>query len=243
MVVVVLWCCMAEIGEEERKYEILEFRPENLVARPTVALVNKCGYLRFISSSRSQVTPSHIPVEDSDSLIEEIYLSFTPDDPMPSGIEDNDYDSEMDILILEELFDNYSLSLPENESFHFDIPSSSRPPVKPPDGNTGILTIKMMGDISEHKDHMPGLMITRVSNQEKSPDLLSHQGLKTFQPFAECPMMIHKKNTPILDVPLFHFYPLDQFKYRGIRIARIVKSLVLLVLSFIHKSFTFSASF
>nr|GEY17331.1 hypothetical protein [Tanacetum cinerariifolium] len=31
----------------------------------------------------------------------------------------------------------------------------------------------------------------------------------------ECPMMINGKNTPILDVPLFHFYPLDQLKYGG----------------------------
>nr|GEY05325.1 hypothetical protein [Tanacetum cinerariifolium] len=31
----------------------------------------------------------------------------------------------------------------------------------------------------------------------------------------ECPMMIYGKNTPILDVPLFHFYPLDQLKYGG----------------------------
>nr|GEW02019.1 hypothetical protein [Tanacetum cinerariifolium] len=68
---------------------------------------------------------------DSDSLMEEIGLSFTSDDPMPSGIEEDDYDSERDIPILEELLDNYSLSLPENESFHFDIPSSSRPPAKP----------------------------------------------------------------------------------------------------------------
>nr|GEU87633.1 hypothetical protein [Tanacetum cinerariifolium] len=42
---------------------------------------------------------------------------------------------------------------------------------------------------------------------EKSPDLLSHQGLEAFQPSAECPMIINGKNTPILDVPLFHFYP------------------------------------
>nr|GFB40672.1 hypothetical protein [Tanacetum cinerariifolium] len=108
---------------------------------------------------------------------------------------------------LEELLDNYSLSLPENESFHYDIPSSSRPPGKPPDGNTGILNIKMMGEISEQKVPMPRLMITRVSNQEKSPDLLSHQGLEIFQPFAEFSMMSHEKNTHILDVPLFHFYP------------------------------------
>nr|GEZ11241.1 hypothetical protein [Tanacetum cinerariifolium] len=46
-------------------------------------------------------SPSPIPVEDSDSLIEEIDLSFTPDDPMPPGIEEDDYDSERNILILE----------------------------------------------------------------------------------------------------------------------------------------------
>nr|GFD24019.1 hypothetical protein [Tanacetum cinerariifolium] len=63
----------------------------------------------------------------------------------------HDYDSERDILILEELLSNDSLSLPENESFHFDIPSSARPPSKPPDGNSGFLNVKVMGDISEHK--------------------------------------------------------------------------------------------
>nr|GEV86176.1 hypothetical protein [Tanacetum cinerariifolium] len=101
-----------------------------------------------------------IPVEDSDSLIEEIDLSFTLDDPMPSGIEEDGYDSKRDILILEELLSNDSLSLPENESFHFDIPSSSRPPAKPPDGNSGILNVKVMGDISEQNVPMPRLMFT-----------------------------------------------------------------------------------
>nr|GFA17697.1 hypothetical protein [Tanacetum cinerariifolium] len=160
-------------------------------------------------------SPSPIPVEDSNSFMEEIDLTFTLDYPMPPGIEEDDYDSERDILILEEFLDNYSLSLPENESFHFDIPSFSRPPAKPPDGNTIILKIKMMGDIFEQKVPMHGLMITRVSNQEKSPNLLAHQGLETFQPSAECPMMIHGKNITILDVSLFHFYPLNQFKYEG----------------------------
>nr|GEZ68242.1 hypothetical protein [Tanacetum cinerariifolium] len=96
-------------------------------------------------------SPSPIPIEDSKSFMEETDVSFNPDDPMPSGIEEDDDDSERDILIREELHDNYSLSLPENESFRFDIPSFSRPPAKPPDGNTGILNIKMMGDISEQK--------------------------------------------------------------------------------------------
>nr|GEV13049.1 integrase, catalytic region, zinc finger, CCHC-type, peptidase aspartic, catalytic [Tanacetum cinerariifolium] len=152
---------------------------------------------------------------DSDSLMEEVDLFLTPDDPMPPSIEDDDDDSERDILILEELLDNYSISLPEHESFYFDIPLFSRPLAKPPDGNTGILNIKMMGGNSEQKVPIPRLMITLVSNQEKSPDLLAHRSLENFQLYAKCPMMIHGKNIHILDVPLFHFYPLDQLKYEG----------------------------
>nr|GEX05623.1 hypothetical protein [Tanacetum cinerariifolium] len=123
---------------------------------------------------------SSIPIKDSDSLMEEIDLSCTLDDPMPSGIEEDDDDSERDILILKELLNNYSLSLPENESFRFDFSSFSRPPAKPPYGNTEILNIKIMGDISEQKVPMPELTINLVSNQEKSPDLLSHRGLEIF---------------------------------------------------------------
>nr|GEY46352.1 hypothetical protein [Tanacetum cinerariifolium] len=153
-------------------------------------------------------SPSPIPVEDSDSRMEEINLSFNPDDPMPPSIEDDD-DSERDVLIHEELLDNYSFSLLKNESFRFDIPLFSRPPAKPPDGNTRIWNIKMRGDNSEQKVPMTRLMITCVSSQEKSLDLLSHRGLKICKLSAKCPMMIHEKNIPILDVPLFHFYPLD----------------------------------
>nr|GFD61537.1 hypothetical protein [Tanacetum cinerariifolium] len=56
-------------------------------------------------------SPSPILNEDSDSRMEEIDLTFTPDDLMPPSIEDDDNDSERDILILQELPDNYSLSL------------------------------------------------------------------------------------------------------------------------------------
>nr|GEU71110.1 hypothetical protein [Tanacetum cinerariifolium] len=160
-------------------------------------------------------SPSHIPNKDSDPLMEEIDLSFNPDDPMPSGIEDDDYDLGRDILILEELLDNYSLSLPDNESYHFDIPSPYRPPTKPPDGNTGTLNIKILGDVSDQKVPIPNHTITRVLNQEKSPVLLSHLVFKAFQPSDECPMIINGKNTPVFDVLLVHFYPLDQLKYGG----------------------------
>nr|GEV03073.1 hypothetical protein [Tanacetum cinerariifolium] len=135
------------------------------------------------SSQESKKKLKKIQVEgpkDSDSHIEEIDLSFNLDDSMSPSIEEDDDDSERDIPILKELLDNYSLSLLEIESFHFDISSSYRPPAKPPDGNTGILNIKMMGDISDQKVPIPNLMITRVSSQEKSPDLLPHQGLEAF---------------------------------------------------------------
>nr|GEX65564.1 hypothetical protein [Tanacetum cinerariifolium] len=76
-------------------------------------------------------SPSLIPVEDSDSLMEKNDLSFTPDYLMPPDIEDEDYDSKREILIFEDLPSNDTLSLPKIESFHFDIPLCSRPPAKP----------------------------------------------------------------------------------------------------------------
>nr|GEU68240.1 hypothetical protein [Tanacetum cinerariifolium] len=157
--------------EEETRF-IKRLLYDNSSPRPLKEFISENSDASFESFS-----PFPIPVEDSDSFIEEIDLTFTPDDPMPPGIEKDDYESERDTLILKELLRNNSLSLSENESFHFDIPLSSRPPAKPTDGNTGILNVKLMGDISKHK------------------------------PSPECPMMIYGKNTPILDVPFFHFYP------------------------------------
>nr|GEZ34011.1 hypothetical protein [Tanacetum cinerariifolium] len=125
-------------------------------------------------------SPSPILVKDSDSLMEEIDLFCTPDYPIPPGIEDDDYDSERDILILKDLPSNNTLSFAKEESFHFDIPSFSCPPAKPPDGDTGILNIKMMGDIFDQKSFMHKLMITLALHQEKSPDLLSHWSLQAF---------------------------------------------------------------
>nr|GEW48832.1 hypothetical protein [Tanacetum cinerariifolium] len=93
---------------------------DNSSPRPPKEFISKNSDAAFESFS---LFP--IPVEDNDSLMEEINLSFTPDDPMPPGIKEDDYDSERDILILEEFLSNDSLLLPENESFHFDIPSSS----------------------------------------------------------------------------------------------------------------------
>ncbi|GKE29620.1 hypothetical protein Tco_1445004 [Tanacetum coccineum] len=121
-------------------------------------------------------SPSPILVEDSDSLMEEIDIFLAPDDSIPPGIENDDYDSEGDVLFLEELLNNDSISLPEYESFHVDlynVPSSSRPLEKPPDDDvyfdiepdTGVLTTKVMDDISDNSTrelyvHLPNVLPT-----------------------------------------------------------------------------------
>nr|GFA35937.1 hypothetical protein [Tanacetum cinerariifolium] len=120
-------------------------------------------------------SPSPILVKNSDLSMEEIDLLCTLDYPMSPGIVDKDYDSERDILIPKDLPSNNSLSFAEKESFHFDILLFSRPPAEPPDGDTRILNIKMMGDVSDQKAFMHKLMITLALHQEKSPDLLSHR--------------------------------------------------------------------
>ncbi|GKF35916.1 hypothetical protein Tco_0112674 [Tanacetum coccineum] len=178
-------------------------------------------------------SPSPILVKDSDSLMEEIDLFLTPDDSMPPGIENDDYDSEGDILFFEELLSNDSPSLLVNESFRFDVPSSPRPPAKPPDD----ISAKVVGDISELYVHVPNVLTTLptlspmfdtllpfssenvdkvfnhgilASNKEKSPHLLSHRSFnpsKIVSNFSKSPMMIYEEDIPILDVPFLHFYP------------------------------------
>ncbi|GJR42630.1 hypothetical protein Tco_1310733 [Tanacetum coccineum] len=72
---------------------------------------------------------SPIPVEDSDSLMEEIDLFLTSDDSMPPGIESDDYDSEGDFRFLKELLINDSPPLPENESYNLDSFDNPESPV------------------------------------------------------------------------------------------------------------------
>nr|GEX00456.1 hypothetical protein [Tanacetum cinerariifolium] len=120
---------------EEETHFIKRLLYDNSSPRPPEEFVSE-----YFDAEIESFSPLPIPIEDSDSLMKEIDLSFTSDYPMLSGIEDDDYDSERDVLILDELLSNNSLSLPKNESFHFDIPSFSRPPAKPPDDYHGLLS-------------------------------------------------------------------------------------------------------
>ncbi|GJS99846.1 hypothetical protein Tco_0821016 [Tanacetum coccineum] len=59
-----------------------------------------------------------IPVVDSDFLIEEVDTFFIPEDSIPPGIE-SDFDSEGDIIFLDDLLNDDPI--PEYERFTFDI--------------------------------------------------------------------------------------------------------------------------
>ncbi|GKD35795.1 hypothetical protein Tco_1251304 [Tanacetum coccineum] len=118
-----------DLEEEIRLVENLLY--DNSSPRPPEEL-----NLEIADTIFESLSPSPIPVTDSDSLMEEIDLFLASDDLMPPGIEDDDYDSEGDIRFLEEFLNNDSLFLPENESSnldHFNDPSFPRPPPKPPD--------------------------------------------------------------------------------------------------------------
>ncbi|GJR82477.1 hypothetical protein Tco_0153262 [Tanacetum coccineum] len=121
-------------------------------------------------------SPSLIPVEDSASFMEEIDIFLAPDDSIPPGIEKDDYDSEGDVLFLEELLNDDSISFPEYESFHVDfynVPSSPRPPKNPLENDvyfdiepdTGVLTTKVVADIFDNSTrelyvHVPNVLPT-----------------------------------------------------------------------------------
>nr|GEZ95805.1 hypothetical protein [Tanacetum cinerariifolium] len=109
------------------------------------------------------LSPSPIPVEDSDSVMEEIDLFLATDDLMPPGIEIDDYDSERDIYFLEELLVNDSILFPESESSNFDHHddlSFPRPPPKPSnfefffdfEPDSGELISVVMNNIDELND-------------------------------------------------------------------------------------------
>ncbi|GKD49836.1 hypothetical protein Tco_1278812 [Tanacetum coccineum] len=68
-----------------------------------------------VRNAIESLPPSHIPVADNDSLMEEIDLFLADDGSIPLGIESDDFDS---------VDDDTSTSLPEFESFYVDYPNS-----------------------------------------------------------------------------------------------------------------------
>ncbi|GJV94286.1 hypothetical protein Tco_1545863 [Tanacetum coccineum] len=173
---------LEEISSELAHIDLisLEIDETDFDPKEEIRLVEK-----FLYDNSSPRHPKKLNSENSDAVIE----SFSPS-PIP--VEDKGD-------ILEELLNNDSFSLPENESFH---PSS--PPAKPSDddgihfeieSDMGVLTAKVVDDISEHYVLMPSILPTHPNHCpviDKSPHSLSHRGFKAFQiiyDFSKSPMM------------------------------------------------------
>nr|GFB09732.1 hypothetical protein [Tanacetum cinerariifolium] len=174
------------------------------------------GELTLLKSIPPEIDETDCDFEEDIRLIEKLLYDNSSSSPSKEFVSANS-DTAIESFSPSPILDlprNNTLSFAKKESFHFDIPPFSRPPAKPPDGDTGILNIKMMGDISDQKAFMHKLMITLAPHQEKSLDLLSHrcETVKKFNTHRshlnKCLMLIHGQNNPPLDVLLFHFYPL-----------------------------------
>nr|GFB99513.1 hypothetical protein [Tanacetum cinerariifolium] len=115
------------------------------------------------------------------------------------------YDSFIFDLTHEEFIDELThiISLPEYDRFYFkDLP------------DPGELMSVLNSGIRENL-----LSTTSVFYSFKPGSSHRHGAFKKFNTHRshlnEWPMKINGKNTPILDVLLFHFHPLDQVKYGG----------------------------
>ncbi|GJU17619.1 hypothetical protein Tco_1145585 [Tanacetum coccineum] len=160
------------------------------------------------------LSPPLIPVEDSDSRMEEIDLFLASDDLMPLGIENDYYDSEGDIYFLEELLSNDPLPLPENESSnldHFNDPLSPHPPLEPPDVEiclnfkpcAGILTTKMVKGISEHYVLMPNTLATLPTIDPDSDFTPSHDSLRSGNKIFDPGIFIEVQSERLLSLDEF----------------------------------------
>nr|GEY97920.1 hypothetical protein [Tanacetum cinerariifolium] len=228
---------------------------ESLLNRDT--LIDSSPKFDFIleefSSELAHINPIMLEIEEADfepeeeihlvenlfdSQMEEIDLFLATDDLMPPGIKNEDYDSEGDIYFFEELLSDDPLSLPKNESLNFDhhddlsFPRSLSEPsdvevfFKP---NTGVLTTKMVEDISEHYVLMPKILPFQPSlcpnidtflpfsseNEEKvckhgilSYLLVSHRDKITFD-FFERPMMMIAQDLEASGACCFVHRPLE----------------------------------
>ncbi|GJW53791.1 hypothetical protein Tco_0097876 [Tanacetum coccineum] len=215
-----------DLEEEIRLVENLSY--DNSSPRPPEEL-----NAEIVDTIVESLAPPLIPVEDSDSRMEEIDLFLDSDDSMPPSIENNDYDSEGDIRFLEELLSNNSLPLPENESFsldHFDDPSLPSPPPEPPDVEISLNfepdapVINNFDELNEDECFDPGGGEINVSQNDEEDDSFTFV-IWTFLPFLTYPedsslLLSSKSEDTIFDpgISTFHFYSPKPVAYENLMV-------------------------
>ncbi|GJY01732.1 hypothetical protein Tco_0359884 [Tanacetum coccineum] len=114
------------------------------------------AHIRYFNKITSTLKYKDVP----ETSIKLMLFPFSIDGPARIWL---DKEPPRSILTWDDL--QCSPSLHENESFHFDVSSSPRPPVKAPDDDeiepdTEFLTAKVVGDISELYVHVPNVLTT-----------------------------------------------------------------------------------
>ncbi|GKA85071.1 hypothetical protein Tco_0806725 [Tanacetum coccineum] len=126
----------------------------------------------------SSIIASHIPVEDSDSVQEEIDIFLVPGDLIPPGVENDDFEDE----------DN-STFLPDHELPNFDHqdnPSAPRPPPKPPD-----VCLNFKPDTAmKNEDFNQGEIVLFLNVEDVNPF--------TFVIWTFLPFFIYPEDSPII---------------------------------------------
>ncbi|GJR96548.1 hypothetical protein Tco_0268722 [Tanacetum coccineum] len=177
-------------------------------------------------------SPSPIPVEDSDSLMEEIDIFLDGDDSIPPGIENDDFDSEDDDNSTSHIPVDVPNILPTHPALQLDFdfissndlgsdldlssPSEDSNKIYDPGICIEVESTRFLSTLSpvidtllsfsyENKDKVFNHGV--LASKEKSPPSSSHRGLKVSKLFHQkSPMLIHGDNTPNLGVRHPHFY-------------------------------------
>nr|GEW85370.1 hypothetical protein [Tanacetum cinerariifolium] len=151
------------------------------------------------------LSPSTIPVEDSDSLMDEIDLFLATDELLPPNIKSDGYDSEGDIHFSKESLADDSIPFPNNESSDFeDDPLFPRPPPEPPDvefyfdsepdaGEVILAVINNNDELNEDNCFDPGEEIdvfAKIKDDDYFPFIFV---IRTFLPY-----LIYPKVFPLL---------------------------------------------
>ncbi|GKD16802.1 hypothetical protein Tco_1205960, partial [Tanacetum coccineum] len=158
---------------------------ESLLNRDTsIDYFNKIDSLldEFANLSIESFSLSPIPVEDSDSFMEEIDIFLASDDSTPPGVE-SDYDSEGDILFLEELLNDDLVPLSKYNHFTFDVEPDTTVKNNFDELNDDECFDPGGGEIDEDDDYFPFTFVIRIF-YHISPTLrillcLSPTGMKT----------------------------------------------------------------
>ncbi|GJX66903.1 reverse transcriptase domain-containing protein [Tanacetum coccineum] len=143
------------------------------------------------STNIEYLSPYPFNITDSDSHMEEIDLFLPTNDLMPPGSEDDDYDSERDVSLLEESLNNDSLSLLEEELpnlDHQEDPSIPRPPPEPPDVEICLHfepDAPVIDNFNELNEDQRGSEIIFIQNVEDDESFIF--AIRTFLPFLTYP--------------------------------------------------------